>query len=53
MTRPSTVPDWYARLKARPSYAEVIDPYRHDYLEVLRSEGARSWPRVRSMLGGG
>jgi len=46
------VSDWYARLKARPSYTEVIDRYRPDYIEVLRSEGARSWPRMRSLLGG-
>jgi len=46
------VADWYARLKARPSYTEVIDRYRPDTVEVLRSEGARSWPRVRSMIGG-
>lgn len=44
------VAEWYARLKARPSYAEVIDRYRPDFIEVLRREGARSWPRVRSMI---
>ncbi|MCH7695842.1 MAG: glutathione S-transferase family protein [Proteobacteria bacterium] len=29
---------YYARLKARPSYTEVIDNYREDFLEVLSTE---------------
>jgi glutathione S-transferase len=44
------VSDWYARLNERSSYTEVIDRYRSDYIDVLRSEGERSWPRVRSMI---
>lgn len=44
------VADWFARLKARPSYGEVIDRYRPDVIEVLEGRGAQSWPRVRAML---
>ena len=48
-TRPR-VADWFGRLKARPSYTEVIDRYRPDFVAVLKEQGARSWPRLREIL---
>lgn len=44
------VADWYARLRARPSYTEVIDRYRADFIEVLRERGRESWPAIRALL---
>ena len=48
-TRPR-VAGWYGRIKARPSYAEVIDRYRADFLAVLSERGERAWPAVEGVL---
>lgn len=51
-TRPG-VRDWYERTRARPSFAEVIDRYRPDFLEVLGRHGQRAWPHARQWLRNG
>jgi len=44
------VADWYERLRNRPSYTEVIDRYRPDFIDVLKRRGSEAWPRVRQIL---
>lgn len=44
------VADWYDRLKARPSFTEIIDVYRADYLDVLRGRGPEAWPAAARVL---
>ena len=43
--------DWFARIKARPSYAEGIDRWIPDHLRNdLNTFGAQSWPTVERIL---
>jgi glutathione S-transferase len=48
------VADWYARLRARPSWAEAIAafPVRGDgdYDDDLKSKGIDVWPKVKALL---
>lgn len=48
------VADWYARIRARPSWAEAIAafPVRGggDYDDDMRNKGADSWPKVKALL---
>jgi len=48
------VADWYARLQARPSWAEAITPFpslgKGDYDDDLKSKGIDVWPKVKAML---
>ena len=52
-TRPR-VADWYARLRARPSWAEAITAFpvngKGDYDDDLKSKGVDVWPKVRALL---
>lgn len=47
------VRDWYERIKARSSFAEVIGRYRPDFLEVLDRHGRQAWPLARQLLQAG
>ncbi len=46
--------DWYARLKARPSWDNAITAFPtlggHDYDDDLRARGIDVWPKVRALL---
>ena len=43
--------DWFARIRARPSYAEAIDRWIPDHLRNdLNTFGAQNWPSVRDIL---
>jgi glutathione S-transferase len=48
------VADWYARLQARPSWAEAITAFpsagEGDYDDDLKSKGRDLWPKVKSLL---
>lgn len=48
------VADWYARIQARPSWAEAISafPVRGDgdYDDNLKSKGVDVWPKVKALL---
>jgi glutathione S-transferase len=48
------VADWYARLRARPSWAEAISafPVRGDgdYDDDLKAKGVDVWPKVKTLL---
>lgn len=48
------VADWYARLQARPSWAEAITAFPvlgdGDYDDDLKSKGIDLWPKVKSLL---
>lgn len=48
------VADWYARLQARPSWAEAITAFPvlgdGDYDDDLKSKGVDVWPKVKSLL---
>ncbi|MGH7003366.1 MAG: glutathione S-transferase family protein [Alphaproteobacteria bacterium] len=50
------VADWYARLRARPSWAQAIVPFPSlgagDYDDDLKSKGIDVWPKVRALLAG-
>ena len=46
------VEDWYARIRARPSYKPALLDWVPDQLrEDLRSNGAKSWAEVEKILG--
>ena len=43
--------DWFARIKARRSYAEAVEKWVPDHLRNdLNSFGAQNWPAVRNIL---
>ena len=43
--------DWFDRMRARPTYGPAVDKYLPEQLaNDLRTNGARSWPEVRSIL---
>jgi len=43
--------DWFARMRARPSFAPAIDEYLPESLaNDLRTNGAKSWPEVEALL---
>lgn len=45
------VADWYARCKARPSFAEAIVKWENpDYLALMQRRGAEAWPQVRDIM---
>jgi glutathione S-transferase len=48
------VSDWYARLQARPSWAEAILAFpanpRNDYDDNLKAKGVDVWPKVKALL---
>lgn len=48
------VADWYARLQARPSWAEAIVAFpslgKGDYDDDLKTKGIDVWPKVKAML---
>jgi glutathione S-transferase len=48
-SRPHVV-DWYARVKARPSFHDGISMWENaDYLALMQSRGAEAWPRVQEI----
>jgi len=48
------VADWYARLQARPSWAEAITAFpvagNGDYDDDLKAKGVDVWPKVKTLL---
>jgi glutathione S-transferase len=43
--------DWYARIKARPSYLDGIGKWENpDYLNLMKSRGAEYWPEVQEIV---
>jgi glutathione S-transferase len=49
-SRPNVV-DWYARIKARPSYEDGIGKWENpDYLNLMKSRGAEAWPHVQRIV---
>jgi hypothetical protein len=49
-SRPKVV-DWYARIKARPSFHEDIGKWENaDYLRLMKSRGAEAWPQVQAIM---
>lgn len=48
------VADWYARVKARPSWAKAIAAFpvlgNGDYDDDMRNKGVDSWPKVKALL---
>ncbi len=49
-SRPKVV-DWYSRIKARPSYQDGIGKWENaDYLNLMKSHGAESWPQVQHIV---
>lgn len=43
--------DWYARVKARPSYGEAFGEWNDDkYLTLMSGKGAEAWPNIQEML---
>lgn len=49
-TRPR-VTDWFARLRARPSFASAFDEWKpRDYDDLLRDRGEELWPQVGPLL---
>ena len=45
------VADWYARCKARPSFAEAIRKWENpDDLALMRRRGREEWPKVQEIM---
>lgn len=45
------VSDWYARIKARPSYQDAMAKWENpNYLSLMKSRGAEYWPQVKSII---
>lgn len=46
--------DWFARAKARPSWAQAMEAYQSlgapDYDDNLKAKGVELWPKVQPML---
>jgi glutathione S-transferase len=46
------VADWFARVRARPTFRPAFDDWLPAELaNEMRANGARSWPAIRSLLG--
>jgi len=46
------VTDWYARIKARPSYQlGIIEWLDHGYLALMNEKGDEAWPKIEGMIG--
>ena len=46
------VADWYARCKARPSFAEGIGKWENpDYLALMQRRGAEHWAEIEGLVG--
>ena len=46
------VTDWYARIKARPSYQlGIIEWLDHGYLALMNEKGDEAWPEIEAMIG--
>jgi hypothetical protein len=46
------VTDWYARVKARPNYAESVLKYDPpDRIKIMNEAGESQWPKVREKIG--
>ena len=44
--------DWYARIKARPSYQLGITEWLdHGYLALMNEKGDEAWPEIEAMIG--
>ena len=41
--------DWFARIKARPSFAAIADYPPRDYDDTGR-DGLKDWPRIRELI---
>jgi glutathione S-transferase len=45
------VRDWYARIKARPSFADAITRWENpDYLSLMTTRGRDAWPKVQEIM---
>ena len=45
------VADWYARVRARPSFAAAIQAYDEDsYLTLMAEQGEAQWASVAAAL---
>ena len=45
------VEDWYARLKARPSYQTAIEAWNAPkYLALMAEKGSEAWPQVAAII---
>jgi glutathione S-transferase len=45
------VRDWYARIKARQSYADAITRWENpDYLALMAARGREAWPKVQEIM---
>ena len=45
----SRVADWFARIKARPSYKAITDYPPTDYDDTGR-DGLKHWPRIKELI---
>jgi glutathione S-transferase len=43
------VADWFARIKARPSFKAISDYPPSDYDDTGR-DGLKSWPRIKELI---
>jgi glutathione S-transferase len=42
---------WYARIKARPSFADAITRWENpDYLALMTTRGREAWPKVQEIM---
>jgi glutathione S-transferase len=45
------VRDWYARIKARASFADAITRWENpDYLSLMMARGREAWPKVQEIM---
>jgi glutathione S-transferase len=45
------VRDWYARIMARPSFADAITRWENpDYLALMTARGREAWPKVQEIM---
>src|SRR5262245_59182326 len=45
------VRDWYARIKARPSFTDAITRWENpDYLALMTARGSEAWPKVKDIM---
>ncbi|MBX9841662.1 MAG: glutathione S-transferase family protein [Xanthobacteraceae bacterium] len=43
--------DWYARIKARPSFQDAIVRWENGkYLELMKRQGRENWPKIKEIM---
>jgi glutathione S-transferase len=51
LDRTPRVADWYARIQARPSFADAIVRWENPkYLELMKREGRENWPKIKQIV---